>query len=519
MHGIDNNTSIAQPNPPPTGQAELERALSRVSAARSVAVADQEKKNRPSFQYFSILSSPMIFSRLRLRDVVILKRVCKRLRNGIHQDNALAKAWYRRFPSPLQYQLRTTINTKNVDQLCDWFRSFTNDQALVKSITDRKTDRVYVPALLFFTLSRLMSECETFVLDTTTINEANCVNSASLSVDGRHLVTASDDGTAKIYVKTAAGSWELIDIIRHTSKVNSASFSPDGSYVVTASNDGRAIIYGYKKDGSWKTVRTISHSDLVYSATFSANGSHVLTASNDGTAQVYGLRDDGSWERETTVRPNGPIKLVSFNPAVRMTDTGDKTTEICGPKGDGSGSEKTSTERHRWVLSANFSSDGRHLVTAGRDNTAKIFAQKADGSWEPKKTIRHGDFVHSAVFSPDGRYLVTASEDDTARIYRQTANGSWEREEVNIYHKDGVLSANFSPDGRHVVTASRDGTAKIIGLGTDGLWSEKACIYHNDWVLSANFSIDSRLVVTASSDHSVKITELRRYDSLLAVTE
>ncbi|WP_257291904.1 hypothetical protein, partial [Endozoicomonas sp. ONNA1] len=162
MHGIDNNASIAKPNSPPTRQAQMEPASPCVSVGRSVAIVDVEEKDRPSFQYFAVLSSSMICSRLQLRDIVSLERVCTRLRDGIKQNNALAKAWYRRFPSPQQYQLRTSINTKNHDQLIDWLKSFTNDQALVNSLKDLKTERAYVPALLFFTKTKLMSECKTF---------------------------------------------------------------------------------------------------------------------------------------------------------------------------------------------------------------------------------------------------------------------------------------------------------------------------------------------------------------------
>ncbi|WP_257274143.1 F-box/WD40 repeat-containing protein [Endozoicomonas sp. SESOKO4] len=269
MHGVDNNTRIAKPDSP-IRQVQLERTSSCISAGRSVAVTDQEEKDRPSFQYFTVLSSSMIFSRLRLRDIVSLERVCTRLRNGIHQDNALAKAWYRRFPSPHQYQLRTAINTKNADQLRDWLKSFTNDQALVNSLADRKPERVYVPALFFFTKTKLMSECKTFKLvKTATIDEKIPVKSARFSVDGRYLVTASCDDTAKIYLHKGAGTWEVIVIIP---RVNSAALSPDGHHVVTASNDGTAKIYRLTDDGFPEPLVSISHTDRVYSATFSPIG-------------------------------------------------------------------------------------------------------------------------------------------------------------------------------------------------------------------------------------------------------
>ena len=61
------------------------------------------------------------------------------------------------------------------------------------------------------------------------------------------------------------------------------------------------------------------------------------------------------------------------------------------------------------------------------------------------------DYVNSAEFSPDGKRIVTASGDNTARI--------WDAETGKLLHtltghEDRVNSAEFSPDGKRIVTAS-----------------------------------------------------------------
>jgi WD40 repeat protein len=65
------------------------------------------------------------------------------------------------------------------------------------------------------------------------------VYSAAFSVDGTHVVTASQDNTARV--------WDLhgerpsfVALEGHQGWVRSASFSPDGTHVVTASYDGTA---------------------------------------------------------------------------------------------------------------------------------------------------------------------------------------------------------------------------------------------------------------------------------------
>lgn len=64
---------------------------------------------------------------------------------------------------------------------------------------------------------------------------------ASFSFDGRHLVTASSDNTAKLW---DASSFELLATLQgHAAAINHAEFSPDGRRLVTAGRDGRVKLF------------------------------------------------------------------------------------------------------------------------------------------------------------------------------------------------------------------------------------------------------------------------------------
>jgi WD40 repeat protein len=65
----------------------------------------------------------------------------------------------------------------------------------------------------------------------------------------------------------------------------SAAFSPDGRFVVTASQDGTARVWGARAGQGLVILR--GHTDWVYSAAFSPDGHFVITASQDGTARIY----------------------------------------------------------------------------------------------------------------------------------------------------------------------------------------------------------------------------------------
>ncbi len=69
-----------------------------------------------------------------------------------------------------------------------------------------------------------------------------------------------------------------------------AVFSPDGKRILTASDDKTARIWN--ADGSGQPIILRGHEDAVSSAVFSPDGKHVLTASRDSTARIWNA--DGS---------------------------------------------------------------------------------------------------------------------------------------------------------------------------------------------------------------------------------
>jgi WD40 repeat protein len=318
------------------------------------------------------------------------------------------------------------------------------------------------------------------------------VFSASFSPDGRSVVTASDDNTARVW--RTDGSGEPVVLRGHEGRVVSASFSPDGRSVVTASGDNTARVW--RADGSGEPVVLRGHEGWVRSASFSLDGRSVVTASVDNTARVW--RADGSGEPVVLRGHEGRVVSASFSPDGRsiVTASDDHTARVW--RTDGSGEPVVLRGHEKAVVSASFSPDGRSVVTASDDNTARVW--RTDGSGEPVVLRGHEKAVVSASFSPDGRSLVTASDDKTARVWRTDGSG----EPVVLRgHEEWVKSASFSPDGRSVVTASLDHTARV--WRTDGSGEPVVLHGHEEWVVSASFSPDGRSLVTASLDNTVRV--------------
>jgi PDZ domain/WD domain, G-beta repeat len=111
------------------------------------------------------------------------------------------------------------------------------------------------------------------------------LTAASFSPDGRRIVTASTDKTARIW---DAETGKTVAILAgHSNWVESARFSTDGRHVVTSSSDKTARVWDTE---SGKTIAILSgHTGGLWNAAFSPDGSRVVTASDDETARIWRL--------------------------------------------------------------------------------------------------------------------------------------------------------------------------------------------------------------------------------------
>ena len=70
----------------------------------------------------------------------------------------------------------------------------------------------------------------------------------------------------------------------HDNSVFSVAFSPDGKYVLSASSDFTARVW---ETESGIEVARMTHNSIVYSAAFSPNGKYVVSGSEDFTVRVW----------------------------------------------------------------------------------------------------------------------------------------------------------------------------------------------------------------------------------------
>jgi WD40 repeat protein len=325
------------------------------------------------------------------------------------------------------------------------------------------------------------------------------VTSTAFSADGKRIVTASMDNTARLW--DAATGKEVLTLHGHESYVTSAALSADGRRIVTASTDSTARLWDTNTGKELAVLR--GHGDFISASAFSADSVRVITVSKDSTARLWDantgkeltvLRGHKDWVTAFAFSADGrSIATASSDGTARLWDavTGKKLAVLSG--------------HENGVLFVAFSPDGKRIVTASGDNTARLW--DANTGKELAVLRGHGEAVNSyggavnfAAFSPDGGRIVTASTDGTARLWNADNGAALT---VLRGHEGHVVSAAFSPDGGRIVTASRDKTARLWDAVTgQQLTALRGYVRH---VHFAAFSADGRRIVTASDDYTARL--------------
>lgn len=140
------------------------------------------------------------------------------------------------------------------------------------------------------------------------------ITQARFSPTGEQIVTASMDGTAKLWNRE--GHLQLT-LIGHKGVVWGVAFSPDGRWIATAGEDSTVKLW---RAADGQLVRTFAgHTSKVYSITFSPDGQMIASAGRDLTIKFWNL--DGTLITSSPT-PQGVISEVTFSPDGELLASG-----------------------------------------------------------------------------------------------------------------------------------------------------------------------------------------------------
>jgi len=263
-------------------------------------------------------------------------------------------------------------------------------------------------------------------------------------------------------ILTAAASWipgkELRTFKGHTGGVTCVTFAPDGRRILSASDDGTMRIWDAQTGGELQRLR--GDANIVLSAAFSLDGRRIVSGGTDGAVKV--------WDAETTQLlgtfrgHSGFVAWVAFSPdghRILSACTQDSTLKFW--HADVSDRSQGILGRIQNLGSAAFTPNGRRIVVYHGSDVHMLSSVElwdADNGTPLWTTPRaHLYPISCCAFSRDGIHIVIGLGDSKIRLWNsQTGEEVW----TVVGHKNGVQHIDYSADGKSIISYG-DWTVKL----------------------------------------------------------
>lgn len=244
-----------------------------------------------------------------------------------------------------------------------------------------------------------------------TMNDAHDapIWAVDISRDGTTAITASDDGTVKVWDIASA---KVRQTLRHGTSVRSAALNHLGTQVVSGDRSGIIRVWEIDRD---QPIQEVQHGGTINAVAFEPKGRSFASASTNRTVRIWEVATGRS--TVTYGRHKGPVYSVSFDP------------------------------------------DGELVASASWDKTIAVW--EADNG-KPRRNIpAHDDGVWSVSFSACGKILATAGQEGTVKVWNAQTGQSL----ASFHHHKGtVYSVKFLPGCAQILTGGRDGTVRLWNI-------------------------------------------------------
>ncbi|HVT35436.1 MAG TPA: hypothetical protein VHE37_07630, partial [Nevskiaceae bacterium] len=280
------------------------------------------------------------------------------------------------------------------------------------------------------------------------------------SSDGRRLVTGGEDG-GPVQVWDASNGRLLATLHQRPPYADTmAVMTPDGRQVLTAAETGQLRVWDAASGELLDALG--NHAGFAPFESNSADGRRWLSVGQDGfrvwdlpaARLLFGGTGVQAYVYDNQLSGDGTLLLTPLAPA------GTSLWSV-----DGKRLLATLDAHAQPATAAALDPAGMHVVTGSGDGSARIWST-ASLAAQPVAALRHGPsidqavpaFFWSAQYSADGRRIVTGAQDGIARIW-DGSSGALLHELKG--HELGINSVAISADGALAVSGSKDRSVRL----------------------------------------------------------